>query len=98
VSLARRERNLERNYSPITRRRGKNKIIAVGDHRKCPQCDRMGRVVWISEDKKTAGVQCPAPHHQITRPKSRFGPTTINPSKTSKNTVFFIDVPSLPNV
>lgn len=77
---------------------GKPEIIAVGDHRKCPQCDRIGRVVWISEDKKTAGIQCPAAHHKIDRPKSRFGPTVTHQSKQSKNMVFFVDMASLPNV
>jgi hypothetical protein len=76
---------------------GKQEIIAVGNHTKCPQCDRIGRVVWISEDKKTAAIQCPAAHHQIDRPKSRFGPRNIPQSKTSKNMVFLVETSSLPN-
>jgi hypothetical protein len=77
---------------------GKQEIIAVGDHTKCPRCDRIGRVVWISQDKKTAGIQCPATHHQIDRPKSRFGPTVTNQSKQSKNTVFLVDTASMPKL
>jgi len=77
---------------------GKQDIITVGDHEKCPRCDRIGRVVWISEDKKTAGIQCPAAHHQIIRPESRFGPRNIPQLKTSKNTVFLVDTTSLPNL
>ena len=64
---------------------------------KCPWCDRTGRIVWISQDKKTTAIQCPAAHHRKERPKSRFGPRTIPESKTGKNTVFFVDTSSLPN-
>ncbi|MGB9925461.1 MAG: hypothetical protein ACPLIG_02210 [Candidatus Bathyarchaeales archaeon] len=31
--------------------------------REMPQCARMGRIVWVSHDGKTAGIQCPASHH-----------------------------------
>jgi hypothetical protein len=55
-------------------------------------------VVWISEDRKTAGIQCPAAHHQIIRPKSRFGSWNIKQSKTSKNMVFLVETTSLPNL
>jgi hypothetical protein len=77
---------------------GKQEIISLGDHTKCPRCDRIGRVVWISEDKQTAGIQCPAAHHQIVRPQSRFGPSTIPQLKTSKNTVFLVETSSLPKL
>ena len=32
-------------------------IVNIGDDKKCPQRDRIGCVVWISQDGKTAGIQ-----------------------------------------
>ena len=71
---------------------GTQEIVNVGDHTKCPQCDKIGRVVWISEDRKTAGIQCPASHHQIDRPDSRFGSNARPQSKANKNMVFLVEI------
>src|SRR4030042_1118973 len=71
---------------------GNKEIINVGDRTKCPQCDKIGRVVWISEDKKTAGIQCPASHHQMSRPDSRFGSNARPQSKANKNMVFLVEI------
>jgi hypothetical protein len=71
---------------------GKQNIVKVGDHTKCPQCDKIGRIVWISEDKKTAGIQCPASHHQMNRPNSRFGSNARPQSKANKNMVFLVEI------
>jgi len=71
---------------------GNKNIITVGDHKKCPQCDRIGRVVWISQDKKTAGIQCPATHRQVSRPDSRLGSNARPQSKANKNMVFLVEI------
>jgi len=71
---------------------GEQKIVKVGDHTKCPQCDKMGRIVWISQDRKTAGIQCPATHHQMNRPDSRFGSNARPQSKANKNMVLLVEI------
>ena len=70
---------------------GKN-IISVGDHAKCPECHRIGRVVWVSEDGKTEGIQCPASHRLTNRPSSRFGTFARPQSKNSRNMVFITEI------
>ena len=71
---------------------GKQSIVNVGDHTKCPQCDRIGRVVWISQDKKTAGIQCPAVHRQMSRAESRLGSNARPQSKANRNMVFLVEI------
>ena len=66
---------------------GNKEIINVGDRTKCPQCDKIGRVVWISQDGKTAGIQC-----QMNRPESRFGSNARPQSKANKNMVFLVEI------
>ena len=68
------------------------KIVNVGDYAKCPECNRVGRVVWISKDGKTAGIKCPAVHRQTSRPDSRLGSLKRNPSKASRNMVFITKI------
>jgi hypothetical protein len=67
-------------------------MVKVGDREKCPECNRIGRVVWVSKDGKREGIQCPASHHQAIRPNSRFGSLARPRSKSSKNMVFITDV------
>ncbi len=71
---------------------GNKNIVAVGDHTKCPQCTRIGRVVWVSQDGKTAGIQCSAAHHQLNRPNSRIGSNVRPPSKPSRHMVFLMEI------
>ena len=42
-------------------------MVNVGDQMKCPECETIGRVVWVSQDKKTMGVQCHASHQELSR-------------------------------
>ena len=72
---------------------GNKSIITVGNHKKCPQCEKIGRVVWISQDKKTAGIQCTATHRQMSRPDSRLGSNARPKSKARKNMAFLVDIP-----
>ncbi|HLC01060.1 MAG TPA: hypothetical protein VJL33_07070 [Candidatus Bathyarchaeia archaeon] len=48
--------------------------------------------MWISQDKKTAGIQCPATHRQISRPYSRLGSNARPQSKANKNMVFLVEI------
>ncbi len=67
-------------------------IVNVGDPTKCPECETMGRVVWISQDKKTMGVQCHASHREASRPESKFGGKVAHSTKNKKNVVFLTSV------
>jgi len=74
-----------------TKRRVGHKIVNIGDHTKCPQCSRIGRVIWISEDGKQAGVRCLGHHTQLSRGISRYGSVERPMTKTQKNMVFLMD-------
>lgn len=65
-------------------------MIKVGESRKCPECDSLGSVVWISQDKKTMGIQCHMSHREATRPESKFGGRVATSTKTRKNVVFIM--------
>ncbi len=62
-------------------------IVNVGDMTKCPECEATGRVVWVSEDKKTMGVRCPASHRGHTH-ESKYGASSVTVTKARKNVVF----------
>ncbi|HII85218.1 TPA: hypothetical protein HA273_01255 [Candidatus Bathyarchaeota archaeon] len=63
----------------------------IGDQAECPQCKRSSRVVWISKDGKTAGIQCPASHSLADYPDSKLGQFTRTSTKTSKRMVFITE-------
>ncbi len=63
-------------------------IVKLGDQRNCPECKTMGSVVWISQDKKTMGVQCHKSHGEAIRPALKYGATVVRSTKTRKNVVF----------
>jgi len=65
-------------------------MVNVGDQMKCPECETIGRVIWISQDKKTMGVQCHASHREASRPESKFDGTVFSSTKTKKNVVFLM--------
>jgi hypothetical protein len=67
-------------------------MVNVGDPRKCPECETMGCVVWVSQDKKTMGVQCHRSHREASRPESKFGATVVPSTKNRKNVVFLTAV------
>jgi hypothetical protein len=76
----------------ISRREKSSLGVCVGDQKKCPECSNTGRVVWISEDKKTMGVRCHASHLDASRADSKFGPRTVASGKAKKNVVFLVPV------
>ncbi|MBY9013750.1 MAG: hypothetical protein KGD70_15365 [Candidatus Lokiarchaeota archaeon] len=57
----------------LTIQKGNTKIVTISDQLKYPKCSRMDRVVWVSKDGKTARIQCPATHSQMSRPNSKLG-------------------------
>ncbi len=61
--------------------------VNIGDQAQCPECETIGRVVWVSQDRKTMGVQCRRSHGANTT-DSRFGATAVSSTKTKKNVVF----------
>jgi hypothetical protein len=68
--------------------------VNVGDQMKCPECETLGRVVWVSQDKKTMGVKCHASHREMSRPQSKYGARVVPSTKTRKNVVFLTAVGS----
>jgi DNA-directed RNA polymerase subunit RPC12/RpoP len=71
----------------------KNQVLAVvGDRVKCPECGTLARVVWISQDQKTMGVQCPASHRAMNKVWSNHGETLVPSSKARKNVVFLTSI------
>ena len=63
-------------------------MVIVGNHAQCPQCTRMGRVVWVSPNGDTIGIQCSASHSLDIYPNS-YG-FKRPPSKMNKNSVFLV--------
>lgn len=84
---AQKENNLRRSRSEVAER-AINKMVCLGDQRECPECKSIGSVVWISQDKKTMGVQCHKSHREASRPARNFGATVVRSTKTRKNVVF----------
>ena len=62
--------------------------VAVGDPTECPECKTMARVVWVSQDKKTMGIQCHAKHKEADTLQSKFGPTKTHSTKTRRDVIF----------
>ncbi len=60
-------------------------MVQIGDDAQCPECTRMGRIVWISQNKQIVGIQCSASHSTESRPDSHG--FQRKPSKVNKNSV-----------
>ncbi len=63
-------------------------MVKVGESRKCPECESVGSVVYVSQDNKTMGVQCSRSHREPRRPESKYGAKVIRSTRTRKNIVF----------
>jgi hypothetical protein len=63
-------------------------MVCIGDYAKCPECTRMGRIVWISDNKSVVGIQCAASHNSNTAPDSEG--LTHKVAKSNKNSVFLV--------
>ncbi len=66
--------------------------INIGDRMKCPECETLGRVVWVSQNGRTVGVRCGASHVEISRTDSKYGPRVMPSTKTRKNLVFLTTI------
>ena len=89
---ARKENKQENPRKQQEAKRGIHFLVSIGDLLKCPECETMGRVVWVSQDKKTMGVKCPASHREAVRPESKFGGSKVPSTKNRKNVVFLTAV------
>jgi hypothetical protein len=68
-------------------------MMTVGKHARCPQCTRMGRIVWVSQNGETIGIQCSASHSLTNYPNSHG--FKHSPSKENKNSVFLVKMKPL---
>ena len=66
-------------------------MTKIGDQIRCPQCCQIGRVVWVSEDGKLAGMQCSGHHSQLSN-QSKFGSAIRPQPKSKKNMVLFMEI------
>ena len=60
------------------------KMTRKGKYVKCPRCGGQARVVWVSQDGKTAAIGCVGYHSH-----SEIGPSYYKPKK--KGMVFLIE-------
>jgi hypothetical protein len=60
----------------------------IGDNVQCPECNKLGHIVWISQNKQMVGIQCAASHCIENRPDSHGFPRKA--SKSNKNSVFLV--------
>jgi hypothetical protein len=65
-------------------------MVNIGDHSPCPQCNKMGHVVWISKKGNVFGVQCSASHAIERLPDSQG--FYHRQSKANKNCVFLVRI------
>lgn len=75
----------------MSRREEELELISLGDYVRCPQCGRVSRVVWISQDGKGAGIRCLGQHSQLTRGPSQFGSSARPQTKSQANMVFLVE-------
>jgi hypothetical protein len=67
-------------------------MVKVGDAMKCPECQTIGCVVWVSPDNKTMGIRCHMSHREAERSVSKYGGKVAISTKTRKNVVFITAV------
>jgi hypothetical protein len=65
-------------------------MAKIGDSVKCPECSRMGHIVWISQNGKVVGVQCSESHH-IEGHSDSYG-FKRSTSKANRNSVFLVKI------
>jgi len=66
----------------------------VGDHVKCPHCEREARVVWVSQDEKTLAIRCMGYHSHDEMASSARANTrykTGPKKKPKKGMVFLVE-------
>jgi hypothetical protein len=68
-------------------------MVCIGDYAQCPECTRMGRIVWVSDNKQMVGIQCSA-SHSLDRGPDAYG-FTRKAAKANKNSVFLVKTDSV---
>jgi hypothetical protein len=68
-------------------------MVNVGDYVQCPECTRMGRIVWVSQDGNIVGIRCSS-SHRLDSCTDAYG-FKRSPSKANKNSVFLVKTDSL---
>jgi hypothetical protein len=68
-------------------------MVKIGDSAQCPECTRMGHIVWISQNGMIVGIQCSASHCRDSYYDS-YG-FKRSSSKANKNSVFLVKTDSL---
>ena len=75
--------------------------MEVGEKYRIPKelCGHQGRIVWISKDGKSIGVECNRPHYENSFTKKPYGMTeSLEDGKPilvkikKENTVYVIDI------
>jgi hypothetical protein len=64
-------------------------MLQIGDYAKCPECTKIGRIVWISKNKLVVGIQCSESHSLRNQPDS-YG-FSRKTSRANKNSVFLVE-------
>jgi hypothetical protein len=62
-------------------------MVQIGDFVQCPECTRLGRIVWISQNKQVVGIQCSVSHSAESRDSYGF---SRKAAKANKNSVFLV--------
>lgn len=68
-------------------------MVKLGDFAQCPECTRMGHIVWVSQNGTMVGIRCAA-SHCIESFSDSYG-FKRSSSKTNKNSVFLVKTDSL---
>lgn len=68
-------------------------MVIIGDYAKCPQCARLGRIVWVSPNGDTVGIRCSA-SHQLKSHTDSYG-FARKATKANKNSVFLVKTQTL---
>ncbi len=68
-------------------------MVKIGDNVKCPECARMGHIVWVSKNGLMVGIQCSESHNIEGRVDS-YG-FQRSASKVNKNSVFLVKTETL---
>jgi hypothetical protein len=92
TASALKEISSELSHKKPSAKEGIQLVVSVGDQMKYPECETLGRVVWVSQDKKTMGVKCHASHREMSRPQSKYGARVVPSTKNRRNMVFLTAV------
>jgi len=69
-----------------------SKMTKKGEYVKCPRCNGQARVVWVSQDGKTAAIKCMGYHsHSEIGPSTKGGSYYKPKKKAAKGMVFLIE-------